>query len=84
MTGPRKRKCKACHHPFAPARSTQVACGIDCAMQPAHDRKAKVVECDRLDTVRKDRARKERLKSKLDWAKEAQAAVNGFAEPAHG
>jgi len=53
-------------------------------MQLAHDRKAKVAECDRLDTVRKDRARKERLKSKLDWAKEAQAAVNGFAEPAHG
>jgi len=47
-------------------------------MQLARDRKAKVAECDRLDTVRKDRARKERLKSKRDWAKEAQAAFNAY------
>ena len=72
------RKCKACKHPFMPARSTQVACGIDCAMQLAHERKVKLAECDRLDTVRKDRARKERLKTRRDWEKEAQAAFNAW------
>lgn len=72
------RKCKACKTPFTPARSTQTACGIDCAMQLAHERKVKLAECDRLDGVRKDRARKERLKSKREWAKEAQAAVNAW------
>ena len=72
------RKCKACKTPFMPARSTQVACGIDCAMQLAHEKKVKVAECDRLDTARKDRARKERLKTRRDWEKEAQAAFNAY------
>ena len=74
----KQRKCKACHHPFTPARSTQTACGIDCAMQLAHEKKVKLAECDRLDTVRKDRARKERLKTRRDWEKEAQAAFNAY------
>ena len=74
----KQRKCKNCRQPFTPARSTQVACGIDCAMQLAHERKVKLAECDRLDTVRKDRARKERLKTRRDWEKEAQAAFNAY------
>ena len=74
----KQRKCKNCHLPFTPARSTQTACGIDCAMALAHSHRAKVAESDRLDGVRKDRARKERLKSKREWAKEAQAAVNAW------
>ena len=74
----KQRKCKACHHPFTPARSTQTACGIDCAMQLAHEKKVKLAECDRLDTARKDRARKERLKTRRDWEKEAQAAFNAY------
>lgn len=72
------RKCKACKTPFTPARSTQTACGIDCAMQLAHEKKVKLAECDRLDTVRKDRVRKERLKTRRDWEKEAQTAFNAF------
>lgn len=74
----KQRKCKACKTPFTPARSTQTACGIDCAMQLAHEKKVKVAECDRLDTVRKDRALKERLKTRRDWEKEAQTAFNAF------
>lgn len=74
----KQRKCKACKTPFTPARSTQTACGIDCAMQLARDKSAKIAECDRLDTVRKDRARKERLKTRRDWEKEAQAAFNAY------
>ena len=74
----KQRKCKACHHPFTPARSTQTACGIDCAMQLAHEKKVKLAECDRLDNVRKDRARKEKLKSRPELAREAQAAFNAW------
>lgn len=74
----KQRKCKACKTPFTPARSTQTACGIDCATQLAHEKKVKVAECDRLDTVRKDRARKERLKTRRDWEKEAQTAFNAY------
>lgn len=72
------RKCKACKHPFMPARSTQTACGIDCAMQLAYEKKVKVAECDRLDGVRKDRARKERLKSISQLAKEAEREINRY------
>lgn len=74
----KQRKCKACHHPFTPARSTQTACGIDCAMQLAHEKKVKLAECDRLDTARKDRARKERLKSISQLAKEAEREINRY------
>lgn len=74
----KQRNCKACKTPFTPARSTQVACGIDCAMKLAHEKKVKLAECDRLDTVRKDRVRKERLKTRRDWEKEAQTAFNAF------
>lgn len=75
----KQRKCKACKTPFTPARSTQTACGIDCAMQLAHEKKVKVAECDRLDTVRKDRARKERLKTRAQWLAECQAVANKYA-----
>ena len=74
----KRRKCKNCHLPFTPARSTQTACGIDCAMQLARDKSAKIAECDRLDTVRKDRARKAKLKTRREWEKEAQAAFNAY------
>ncbi len=78
MAGLKPRKCKACKTTFMPARTTQTACGIDCAMQLAHEKKVKMAECDRLDTVRKDRVRKERLKTRRDWEKEAQTAFNAF------
>ena len=74
----KQRKCKNCHLPFTPARSTQTACGIDCAMALAHSHRANVAESDRLDGVRKDRARKERLKTRRDWEKEAQTAFNAY------
>ena len=80
----KQRKCKACKTPFTPARSTQTACGIDCAMQLAHEKKVKLAECDRLDTVRKDRVRKERLKTRRDWEKEAQTAFNAFIRARFG
>lgn len=74
----KQRKCKACKTPFTPARSTQTACGIDCAMQLAHEKKVKVADGDRLDTVRKDRARKAKLKTRREWEKEAQSAFNAY------
>ncbi len=40
----KQRKCKACKTTFMPARTTQTACGIDCAMQLAHEKKVKLAE----------------------------------------
>ena len=77
MAGLKPRKCKACKTTFTPARSTQTACGIDCAMQLAHEKKVKLAECDRLDTVRKDRVRKERLKTRRDWEFQSAPAIAG-------
>jgi hypothetical protein len=76
----KQRKCKACKHPFTPARSTQTACGIDCAMQLAHEKKVKLAECDRLDTVRKDRARREAIKPRAKWLSECQAILTRTAK----
>ncbi len=76
MAGLKPRKCKACKTTFMPARTTQTACGIDCAMQLAHEKKVKMAECDRLDTVRKDRVRREAIKPRAKWLSECQAIVN--------
>jgi len=67
----RKRKCKHCGDKYRPVNSLQQVCGPSCAIQYGK-------------TLTKKRARKERrvaiqkLKTRGQWAKEAQAAFNAF------
>ena len=69
--GPRMRKCKACREPFAPRSMTHDACSPACAVvvgqakSQARERKA-------------DQARKQALKTRQEWLREAQAAFNAF------
>lgn len=69
QAGPRKRKCSICRELFAPRSITHKACSPDCAqalssnVRQAQERKA-------------DRERKQAMKSRQDWHKEAQAALN--------
>lgn len=69
--GRRKRKCAVCKSTFEPRSISHKACGPDCAVVHA-------------ETVRKaqerktDRERKQSLKSRQDWLREAQTAFNAF------
>ncbi|WP_372809471.1 recombination protein NinG [Litorivivens sp.] len=66
---PRKRKCKHCGDQYQPFNSMQKACSVPCAA--ALGKAAK----ERKDRQRTAEA-KQRLKSRSDWLREAQAAFN--------
>jgi len=75
---PKPRKCKICPEKFIPRNSLQTVCSPKCAIQLANhlsERKKKRQEKLQRDELR---IRKEKLKTKSDWAKEAQIAVNRY------
>ena len=63
--------CKQCKAEFEPARPLQVCCGPKCAVERATHQRSKK---DRAEL----RIAKERLKSRGDWAREAQTAFNAY------
>jgi hypothetical protein len=67
--------CKVCKADFNPVRSMQAVCGPRCAIQHSSLTNGKARE--KADQ-KAHRGRKEAIKSRADWAKEAQAAFNGF------
>ena len=75
---PRPKKCKACGEKFQPARSMQAVCGPVCAQVIVNRKRAAE---EKKDTA----ARKEKLKTRRDWEREAQAAFNAWirARDAH-
>lgn len=65
------KKCRVCRGTFEPFRPLQVCCTTGCAIQYAAKQREK--------KERKElKQAKERIKSRRDWQKEAQAAFNGF------
>lgn len=77
-TQPKPKKCKCCPEKFIPRNSLQTVCSPKCAIQLANqlsERKQKRQEKAERDDLR---ARREKLKTKSDWAKEAQVAVNRY------
>lgn len=67
--------CKVCNRDFNPMRSMQAVCGPRCAIEHSSLTNAKAREKARR---KEDRKRKEALKTKADWMKEAQAAFNAY------
>ena len=75
----KQKTCKACGEKFAPMFNTaQVVCSPKCALAhaPANSEKARkaIAQRDR----REIKVRKEKLKSRADHLREAQAAVNEY------
>lgn len=67
----KERKCKVCKERFQPLRPLQSVCGMECAKDQASQVRVKAEKKDY-------RVSKERLKSRGDWAREAQASFNAF------
>jgi len=67
----KQKKCKTCGVKFTPTKPLQSRCSIECAIEYA-----------KVSRTKKDRAElrvaKERIKSRADWTKEAQAAFNAY------
>jgi hypothetical protein len=68
---PRAKKCKVCTEPFVPRQPMQRVCGVDCA-------KAEAVRIRQHAEKKADRAKREKLKPRADWLKEAQTAFNAW------
>lgn len=79
--GPRRKRCPECRVMFTPVRSTQAVCGnIECAIAYGKSEKGQASAKKALaDVGRRDiKVRKEKLKSRADHLREAQAAVNEY------
>jgi len=75
---PKKCRIATCRASFVPSRMGQAVCSPACAMidAPRHEPKARKALAD---IERKDiKVRKEKLKSRADHLREAQAAVNEY------
>jgi hypothetical protein len=56
----------------------QKVCGFDCALSLAISERAKAVKVEQVKERRQDKVQREKLKSKADYAREAQTAFNSF------
>ena len=78
----KSKKCRVCKEAFTPYSSLSVTCSIECAIEHTKDKAEKKLKRDiklAKQVVRFDlKKRKEKLKSKSDWLREAQIAINKY------
>ena len=65
------RKCAYCRNDFEPFRMGQKACSVECACQMARKKREKIER-------KAYKEQKERIKSRAEWLKEAQAVFNRY------
>ena len=80
IRAPKSRKCKnkACGERFVPARPLQAACCVGCAIVLSKDKARADMEAKAKAERKADKARKEAIKTRSDWIKEAQIAFNAY------
>ncbi|PXX59502.1 Bacteriophage Lambda NinG protein [Pseudomonas sp. LAMO17WK12:I10] len=79
--GPRRKRCPSCRVMFVPARTSQAVCGeIECAIAYGQSEKGQARAKKALADVgrREIKDRKDKLKSRAEYAKEAQAVINRY------
>lgn len=73
------RKCKCgCNQTFTPRNSFQVAATPECALNMVRKQREKSERAASSARRRLDRETRDRLKTRSDWQREAQAAVNSY------
>lgn len=72
------KKCRQCKGDFIPRNSLQFACSPGCAIDYSRDTTAKAHKATEKRQRAEMRKRREALKSKGDWLREAQTAFNSF------
>ena len=72
------KRCKVCKSEFEPRASFQVACRYECAVALVEKQKTAAQKQAATKQRKADRERKEKLKTRRDWEREAQAAFNAF------
>lgn len=72
------KRCKSCRESFIPIKSLQAVCSVPCAIALTNAGKEKSRKAKEARERAEHRQAKERIKTKGEHAKEAQAAFNEF------
>lgn len=75
---PKKCKAKGCGIAFTPSRMGQCACSPTCAVDIAISRRMKTGVEEAKAARRADKEKRDKLKTRGDWIKEAQVAFNRY------
>ena len=75
---PRPKKCRHCREQFIPSKPLQVACSIPCALSLTRAKQERERKALAAMERKQLRAAKQRLKSRADYMREAQAAFNAW------
>ena len=78
MLNTKTRKCRACGNPFAQYQSFVTWCSPECGAEIAAKKVAKIKREEAVKVRRADKVKREKLKSRSDWAREAQTAFNAW------
>ena len=76
--GLKQKTCKSCRQKFAPSRPMQTACSPACAIAIAERKREKQAQQMAAEKRRETRQQLEAVKSRADWLREAQTAVNRY------
>lgn len=72
------KPCRMCKALFTPRNSTQIACGLECAIKYA-EKKREAKELNEYKVQKRvTREAKEKLKTRSDWMKEVQTIFNAY------
>lgn len=72
------KRCKVCRSEFVPTKPMQSVCGLQCALSLASAAKSKRERAQASQERKETNAKLEKLKTRVEWIAEAQAAFNRF------
>ena len=72
------KACKVCKAQFTPYLPMACVCSPVCALVRARSVREKTEKTARVQESRADAVKRDKLKSRSDWAKEAQTAINAW------
>jgi hypothetical protein len=74
----KQKTCKHCRIKFTPSKPGQIACSVECAEVIGRWKTAKQEMIAALEDRKTIRMRKEAIKTRSQWMKEAQVAFNAY------
>lgn len=72
------RHCKVCKSTYTPAKPLQSVCSPWCALSIATSKRAKALKVEQVKERRADKVKRETLKPRSQWLKEAKTAIQRF------
>jgi len=74
----KQKTCRCCKTSFTPFSSTARACSPLCGLTLAREDREKREKKAKADERKTDKVKREKLKSRSDWAREAQTSFNAW------